>query len=117
MGRTSKIIHWVPRILSLGFVLFLSLFSLDTFSAFSNWQAILPFAIHLLPSLLLLTVALVSWKYDLVGTVLFLSFAALYILLAGFDRPWSWYAAISGPSALIGVLFLLSWIQKRKQVE
>jgi len=38
-----------------------------------------------------------------------------YVLMVGFGRPWSWYAGISGPAALVGILFLISWWQKRKK--
>jgi cell division protein FtsW (lipid II flippase) len=108
-----KIIHLLPRILSLAFVLFLSLFALDVFSEYSGWSAILPLLIHLIPIFILLAITLIAWKYDLVGAVVFLGFAILYVFLAGFDRPWSWYAGISLPSALVGGLFILSWYKKR----
>jgi len=111
--KSTRIIYWLPRILSVAFVLFLSLFALDVFGEYSGWQAVLGFFIHLLPSLVLLAVALISWKYDLVGAVAFLGFAVFYVFMAGFDRPWSWYAGISGPATIVGILFLLSWLQKR----
>lgn len=109
-----KIIYWLPRILSIGFVLFLSLFALDVFSEYNGWNIVLPLLMHLVPSFVLLGIALIAWKYDLVGAVAFLGFAIFYIFMAGFDRPWSWYAGISLPSAVVGILFLLSWLQKRK---
>jgi len=108
-----KTIYWLPRILSLGFIIFLSLFSLDVFSTSNGWGAVLPFLIHLIPSLILLAITLVAWKYDLVGAVVFLGFAVFYILMAGFNRPWSWYLSISGPAAVVGFLFLLSWLKKK----
>lgn len=111
--KTSKIVYWLPRILSVAFVLFLSLFAFDIFEEYRGWQAVLGFFIHLLPSFVLLAVVLVSWKYDMVGAIAFLGFAAFYVLMVGFDRPWSWYAGISGPAALVGILFFLSWLQKR----
>lgn len=111
-----KIIYWLPRILSLLFVVFLSLFSFDVFSEYSGWAVVLPLLIHLLPALILLVVALVSWKYEMVGAIVFFGFAIFYILMAGFDRPWSWYVGISVPSAVVGVLFLLSWLQKHKKI-
>jgi hypothetical protein len=110
-----KTIHWLPRILSLAFVLFLSVFALDVFSEFSGWNIILPLLIHLIPSFILLALTLVAWKYDLVGAVVFLGFAVLYVFLAGFNRPWSWYADISLPSAIVGGLFILSWYQRRRK--
>jgi len=110
-----KIIYWLPRILSIGFVLFLSLFALDVFSEYRGWDIVLPLLIHLIPSFVLLAAALISWKYDLAGAAVFLGFAVFYVFMAGLNRPWSWYAAISFPSALVGILFFLSWLQKKKE--
>ncbi|MFA5083788.1 MAG: hypothetical protein WC475_00160 [Candidatus Paceibacterota bacterium] len=110
----KKIIYWLPRILSIGFILFLSLFALDVFSEYSGWNAVLPLLIHLLPSLVLIGIVIVAWKYELAGAIAFLGFAVFYVCAAGLNRPWSWYASISGPSAVVGILFLVSWFQKKK---
>lgn len=114
MEKIRKIIYWLPRILSLGFVLFLSLFALDMFGEYSGWELVLGLFIHLIPCFVLLGVIAVAWKFDLVGAVVFIGAAIAYVFLVGFDRPWSWYVGISGPAALVGILFLLSWRQKRK---
>lgn len=113
METKQKIIHWLPRILSFGYVLFFSLFAFDVFSGPFSWTMILAFAVHLLPSFLLLIAIVVSWKYDLFGFFIFFGFAVGYVFMVGFDRPWSWYAAISGPSAVVGILYLLSWRQRK----
>jgi len=110
-----KIIYLLPRVLSIGFVLFLSLFSLDVFSAYSGWNAVLPFLIHLIPSFIVLAVILIAWKHDLAGAIVFMGLAALYVFIVGFDRSWSWYLAISGSATVVGLLFLLSWFKKGKQ--
>ena len=109
------IVHWIPRILSIGFILFISLFSLDVFSEYSGAAVIVPLIMHLLPSILLLAVVLISWKHDLIGAVAFLGFAILYILDVGFGRPWSWYVGLVIPSAFVGILFLVSWIIKKRK--
>lgn len=114
--KATKIIYWLPRILSIGFILFLSLFALDVFSEYSGWDVVLPLLIHLIPSFVLLVVTLISWKYDLVGVVVFWGFAVFYVFAVGFDRPWSWYVGISGPALIVGLFFLLSWLQKRREL-
>ncbi|MFA5098719.1 MAG: hypothetical protein WC461_00670 [Candidatus Paceibacterota bacterium] len=114
MDYKNKIIYWSPRILSLGFVLFLSLFSLDALSGGSSWQNILGLLIHLLPSFALLAIVIIAWKYDLFGAAAFFVFAIYYVFAVGFDRHWSWYVSISAPAIIVGILFVLSWLQKRK---
>ena len=109
-----KVIRWSPRVLSLAFVLFLSLFALDVFGEYTGWDFAVALFMHLLPSFVLLGVIIISWKYDLVGAIAFLASAAFYVFMVGFDRPWSWYAFISGPAAITGILFLTSWLWKRR---
>lgn len=111
---TSKAMYWVPRIASVGFVLFLSLFALDVFDGYSGWSAIVALMIHMLPSFVLAVLIGIAWRYELVGAITFISFAVGYIWMVGLDRPWSWYTAISGPAAIVGILFFMSWMQKKK---
>ena len=110
-----QIIYWAPRILSFFYVLFLSLFALDVFSEYSGWAVIVPLLIHLIPSFILLLVIALAWKYELIGTLVFLGLALFYIYAVGLHRPWSWYASISGPAAIIGGLFFLSWKQRKNK--
>lgn len=110
---TSKIIYWSPRVLSVCFIVFLSLFSFDVFGEYIGWEVLLALLMHLVPSLVLLVLTIIAWKHDLVGAVVYLAAAIGYVLLVGFDRPGSWYLGISGPAALVGILFLLSWRQRK----
>lgn len=109
-----KVLFWLPRIISICFVLFLSLFSLDVFTEYTGIQAILAFIMHLRYPFLLLLLSLIAWKYDLFGAVIFLGFAVFYILTVGLNRPWSWYVSISGPSVFVGMLYAVSWRNKKK---
>lgn len=115
MRPIEKILHWSPRILSICFVLFLSLFALDVFDGPFEPMMLVGFLVHLIPSFVLLAAVLLAWKYEVVGAVIFLGFPLLYLWDVGFDRPWSWYASIVAPSAIVGVLFLISWFQKRSR--
>ena len=114
MTTSQKILTWAPRVLSIAFVLFLSLFALDVFDQYAGMSALLPLFMHLLPALGLLIVTAIAWKFEWVGALVFLGFAVLYVWDAGMARPWSWYATIAAPSALVGILYLISWSQRRK---
>jgi hypothetical protein len=111
----NKFLHWAPRILSIIFVGFLCLFSFDGFTEFNGWQTILTVAMHLLIPAVVLLGTIIAWKKDLVGTVIFFFFAAYYVLMVGFNRHWSWYAAISAPALITGILYLLNWWQNKKK--
>lgn len=123
---TKKIhpaIYWTPRILSIFLLCFLALFSLDVISPeLSFWQIALGLFMHNIPVFILVIVLLISWKHELVGGIVFLLAGILYVLrivLTALLNPVAWYMAVSalviaGPALLIGVLFCLNWVQKRK---
>jgi len=115
MSLTEKIFFWAPRVLSIGFVLFLSLFALDVFSEYTGFGVLLPLLIHLIPSLILLVAVAIAWRYDLFGAIIFIGFALWYVWSAGFGRPWSWYAGIAAPAFIVGVLYVISWFQKKSR--
>jgi hypothetical protein len=97
----NKILYWLPRILGIGFVLFISVFSLDVFSEYSGWAIALPLLMHLLPSLLLLGIVILSWKNEVLGGWLFLSAGVLLFALSDFES-----VIVSLPAIVIGALFL-----------
>jgi len=120
----QKFICWAPRILSILFILFLAMFSLDVFSEELNlWQTLLGLFMHNIPSLILTVILIVSWKYEIVGGIGYMLAGMLYIglivknsLQDGFHGYYiTWSIIITGPAFLVGVLFLLSWINKRKR--
>ena len=110
----NRFLYWSPRILSFAFIVFLSLFALDVFTGPFEPMMFVGLAIHLIPSFALTALALVAWRFPLVGAIAFIGFAMAYVGLVGFDRPWSWYAFISGPSLMVGFLYLIdSYLNKK----
>ena len=110
----NRFLHWSPRILSVAFVAFTSLFSLDVFNEYQGWVIVPALAAHLVIPLVVLVAVVVAWKWDVVGAALFFGFALYYVWMVGLNRDWTWYVSISGPAAVIGVLFLLSWFRREK---
>ena len=117
--RVGKVLYWTPRILSILFVIFLSLFSLDVFgNGYTFWQTVLGLLIHNIPSLILLVIVIISWKHEIVGGIAFIIAGLLYIVLlltsSSFEGYMlSWSMIIFGPAFLIGILYLLNWRRKR----
>lgn len=121
--RINRFVYWLPRILSIMFLLFLALFSLDIFDMnLDFWGTLLGLFMHNIPVLILLAVLIVSWKYEIVGGVVFILAGLFYtvmILTAVVTRtphPYYmlfWPVPIATPAFLIGVLFLVNWFQKR----
>ena len=105
--------------MSLCFVAFLMLFSLDVFEeGLSAGQIALGLFMHNIPALVLLTVVIISWKRELVGGVVFILAGLAYIVLLAFRNfEWFmlvWILQIAGPAFGIGIFFILGWLEKRK---
>jgi hypothetical protein len=117
--RINKFVYWTPRILSIIFICFLALFSLDIFgNGYNFWQTIVGLFMHNIPSMILIVILIISWKREIVGGIVFILAGLLYIimLLKGGIEPYQifWILPISGPAFLIGVLFLMNWKKKNK---
>ena len=108
--------------LSIIFIVFLMLFSLDVFDEnLSFWGTALGLFMHNIPALILLVLTIVSWKHELVGAITFISAGILYVFRAFFGMrglDWrialSWSLTIAGPAILVGILFLIGWFKKKK---
>jgi len=122
--KKDELIYWTPRILSILFILFLAIFSLDVFEQGSSfWETVIGLFVHNIPSIVLSIVLIISWRREVVGGIVFISAGIFYILsllISILNNPphqWLilfWTLPISAPALLIGVLFLLGFIKKRK---
>ena len=80
--KINKFIFWTPRILSIIFILFLTLFSLDIFgNGYTFWQTVFGLFMHNIPALVLLIVTIISWKHEIVGGIVFILAGLLYITM------------------------------------
>ena len=121
-GKINKYIYWTPRIISILFILFLALMSLDVFSSESGFQNIvIGLFMHNIPVFILSIVLAISWKYEIVGGIVFILAGILYIaimvknaLTNSFEGYMISYSLIvAGPAFLIGLLFITNWQQKK----
>ena len=120
MDKMSSLRKWAPRILSMIFVLFLMLFSLDVFeSGASIGEIAIGLFVHNIPAFILAIVVAISWKYEIVGGVVFILAGIVYIVLVtmpGSSNGNRWIPAliIALPALVTGVLFITSWVKKKK---
>jgi hypothetical protein len=121
--KISKGIYWAPRILSIIFLLFLAVFSLDVFEGnYGFWGTILALFMHNIPVIVLGIILWISWKHEIVGAVAFilagLFFIFRYIATAVMNGlEWyyvTWSLIVAGPAFLIGILFLTNWKRRKK---
>jgi len=106
-NTTAAVTIWAPRLAALAVSLFLAVFALDEITGKSVAGGLAGFVVHLAPSAIVLAVAALSWRSPLVGAVGFGLFAIAYAMMV--RGRLDWIAAISGPLALVAVLFFVSW--------
>jgi hypothetical protein len=112
----KSILRWSPRILGLLIAGLLTLFALDVFGENQGfWVTVLALAMHLVPTGLVLLVLALSWRWPLVGTVMFFGLAVLYPLLTLGRLHWTATLLISGPLLLTSALFLIDWLATRRR--
>ena len=126
MKTSTKIIHWIPRILFILAILFISMFALDAFNPnYTIWQQIGGFLIHLIPSYILIALLLVAWKWELVGGIIFMLIGlgfTPFIYLHNYHMNHSvWMTifivlVINFPFVLVGILFVISHYRKKKEL-
>ena len=108
------IIRWTARIMSIVFAAFLSVFALDIFNEGNNfWNTAIGLFMHLIPSFLILLVLIISWRKEWIGGIVYCMLGLAYIIFAWGKFHWSAYALIAGPLFIIGVLFFISWVQRK----
>ena len=121
--KISKFVYWTPRILSIIFIFFLALMSLDVFEGnYGFWGTIAGLFIHNIPAMILLIILIISWKHEIVGGIAFILAGILYmtmILMTAITTGFEWYylswaVQISGIAFFIGIMFLAGWFKKKK---
>ena len=127
MSKALKIIHWTPRILCIIAILFISLFASDAFGHGGGfWKELGDFIIHLIPSFILLVFLLIAWKWELIGGIV-LTVIGLVMTPIVYSHNFAMnqnvgmslvvIASITFPFIVVGVLFIISYYMKKKQVE
>ena len=125
MKEIGKLLYWAPRILSILFICFLSLFSLDVYKPGMRVEDVaLGLFMHNIPTLIMVVLLVIAWRREIVGAVSFIGAGLLYSGFVVFnvvnsELPWyiaiTWALTIAGPAFLIGILYLINW-KKRKDV-
>jgi hypothetical protein len=99
---------WFSRILAILAILFMMMFSLDSFGGSDPIiRQILAFLTHNIPAFALILALIVSWRYQIAGGIIFiLLFIALGIFWGSFKGN-SGSLIIIAPFLLVGLLLIL----------
>lgn len=105
--QSGALVLWAPRVAGILVAAFLALFAIDAFDGRRFADAAPAFAMHLVPSAIVLAIVAFSWRLQWIGGAALIGLAILYGVMA--RGRLDWIAVISGPLLLVGLLFLLSW--------
>ena len=124
MKTSIKALHWAPQIICMLAILFLSMFAADAFSPeLTIWQQLLGFLIHLIPSFVLVSILVLSWKREIIGGIFFtiigivltpVIFSLNYKMNHSVGLSLGIVAMITLPFIVAGVLFVLSYFYHKK---
>lgn len=96
----KKVLYWLPRILAILYVVFISMFALDVFGE-PQWP--LSLFMHLIPSYFLIAITIITWKREVLGGILFLIAGFALLIFTNFET-----LIIGLPVIIIGLLFLIT---------
>ena len=122
LRSVNKFEYRMPRLLSLAFVAFLMMFSLDVITPGASLKDIvIGLLMHNIPAFILLGITLVAWNHELVGAVAFLGAGLLYVVFTLYNRvPFpmvlGWILTVAGPAFLIAFLYYRNWRGKHRPV-
>jgi hypothetical protein len=112
---SKRLLYWVPRILTILFAVFVSVFALDVFAEqLPLWRLVLALLMHLIPTFVLLIVLALAWRWEWVGAAVYFALGVLYIVNFAGRFPLMTYVLIAGPLFLIGGLFAVNWVLRRE---
>jgi len=124
METKVKVFHWLPRIVCILAILFVSAFALDSFApGLTIWQQLGSFFMNLIPSFALTAFLIIAWKWELTGAIIFiitgiilsiLVYSKNYNRIHSVGKSLAIVAIIAIPFIIAGILFLISYLLKKK---
>ena len=115
MQRRAFRFLWVPRILMVLFIIFLTLFSFDVFEMEGSiWTKVGAFVMHSIPSIVLAAFVVVTWKVPLIVGIVDLVLAVAYTVLVWSQGNPQMAPGLALPLAIVGVLFIVAYVLERK---
>ena len=126
MEKSISVFHWLPRIICMLAILFVSMFALDAFApGLTLWKQIGDFLIHLIPSYIMIALLVIAWKWEYVGGIIFtvigFAFCVSVFLLNYYRNHFSIAQSIIStlivavPFVLVGILFMMSHNKKKQK--
>lgn len=82
--------------------------------AIHSGRQYLALVMHLIPTYLVIIATLIAWKWEIIGGSIFIALGLFYVFMTSGRMHLSAYLFITGPLVLIGGMFILQRVRKRK---
>jgi len=106
----DKLLFFVPRVLVIIYIIFLSLYALDVFSeGYGFFETILALFIHLIPSIVLALLLWYAWNHEKIGGFAFLVIGLVFTIYFDLYKNFAAFLMIGVPVFIAGILFLLNY--------
>jgi len=106
---TRNWLYWSPRVLSILFILFISLFALDSFGQGTFIEQVIGFLIHMIPTFILIIMTYFAWKKPLIGALEFVLIAIGFTIFFNTYREIFSFIFLTIPLLIIASLFYLEY--------
>ena len=126
MKTSIRVFHWLPRVICILAILFISIFAADAFApGLTIWQQLRGFLMHLIPSFILLALLIVAWKWEYIGGIIFTIIGlglSPFIFMHNYNMNHSVGMSlgiillITFPFVVVGILFIISHFMKKKEL-
>lgn len=125
METSLKVFHWLPRVICVLAIFFISIFATDVFiPGLTILQQPRDFLIHLIPSFVLLAVLIVAWRWEMTGGIIFMVIGIImspFVFWLNYHRNHTPIGMcivillmITFPFIVTGILFIFSHLLKKK---
>lgn len=125
MKNSIKVIHWLPRIICILSILFISMFAADSFEGgLTIWQQLSAFLFHLIPSFVLIGLLILAWRMEFIGGLIFILIGIVlspFVFIMNYKMNNSvWMSlfiilSITIPFIIVGILFIVSHKMKKNK--
>ncbi len=126
MKTSIRIFHWLPRILCILAILFISILAADAFKpGITIWQQLSGFLMQLIPSFILVALLILAWKWERIGGIIFMVIGLAlspFIFIHNYNMNHSVGMSlgiimlITFPFVVVGILFIISHNKKKKNL-
>jgi hypothetical protein len=103
-------LFWTPRVLTILYAAFISLFALDVFAGPVRFpETLVALGMHLIPTAVVLLVLAVAWRWEWIGALAFAVLGVLYLGWSWGRFSWDVYVIIVGPLFVTALLYGIGW--------